>query len=435
MTKIRLLLFVIVLIVAWSSIACPEEKISLSKVGILPFEIYSQESLDYLKEIIWEELSSQIGKKSQIELIDSTSIKKALGNRHNQDLNKRLLEDIAKAINADFLVFGSLSKIKDRLSFDAHIFNNWKEEYPLSQSFVEGNDLDELLKELGQRVRLRIVKMSAEISPSRLAAKSKMAAAPEEESFSFADPPLSPSLETGVEQKEPRSSSLAEKVEKVDNLLQEKRKKVAEEKAPITAASQIFSTENIPKEKLPALKEKTAADEAPQIFSSPQVSSVPKTLEDNTFPFLGKSSDSNLLKKSSKPINITSNTFKADNKKRLVVFIGNVVAKRDDMAIYADSMWVHYDEKGELKKIVARQNVKISQGERIATCQEVVFFSAEQKIVLKGSPSIWQGKNFLSGEEITIFLEEDISIVRGSKNYRVKAVFYPQEDEDRTTPE
>jgi len=122
--------------------------------------------------------------------------------------------------------------------------------------------------------------------------------------------------------------------------------------------------------------------------------------------------------------------MEADNRNRIVNFLGNVVARREDMVIFADQISAFYTKKGKIKKIVAQGNVKINQDERTATCEMATYFQPSQKIILTGKPKVWQGSNIVSGGKITIFLNEDkISIERGKQN-RVNAIIYPQEKAD-----
>jgi lipopolysaccharide export system protein LptA len=54
--------------------------------------------------------------------------------------------------------------------------------------------------------------------------------------------------------------------------------------------------------------------------------------------------------------------------------------------------------------------------------------------VLIGNARVWQEDNVVSGDTITIFLSQDRSVVQGGKDERVKAVFYPKDDNSTSTP-
>jgi len=144
--------------------------------------------------------------------------------------------------------------------------------------------------------------------------------------------------------------------------------------------------------------------------------------------FLGKAEKGEGLS-SGQPLRVTSQHLEADHKKQVIIFRGNVVAKQGEMTIYADLAQIYYDKKeegNEVREIVALGNVKIRQGDRVATGQKGVFLNGEQKIILTGNPRVWQGKDMVSGERITFLLEEDKSIVEGAPDRRVEVIIYPK---------
>ncbi|MFC1591710.1 lipopolysaccharide transport periplasmic protein LptA, partial [Thermodesulfobacteriota bacterium] len=130
---------------------------------------------------------------------------------------------------------------------------------------------------------------------------------------------------------------------------------------------------------------------------------------------------------SDKPININADSMEYDNKKNKALFTGNVVARQGNIVMFANQMKVFYTEKGGLRRVYALGNVKVIQGERIATGQKIVFYNDEQKIVATGSPRIWQGDNVVHGNKITIFLKEDRSVVEGGPARRASATIYPKQ--------
>ena len=127
-----------------------------------------------------------------------------------------------------------------------------------------------------------------------------------------------------------------------------------------------------------------------------------------------------------KPVNINADSLEYDNSANRIIFNGNVVARQGDIVFFADKMDVLYTEGGDLKKITATGNVKVTQGERIATGKKIIFHSQDQKIVVTGNPRVWQGDNVIQGKKITVFLKEDRSVVEGGPESRVNATIYPE---------
>jgi lipopolysaccharide export system protein LptA len=133
---------------------------------------------------------------------------------------------------------------------------------------------------------------------------------------------------------------------------------------------------------------------------------------------------------------INSNRLEVDNQRKIVIFSGDVDARRDDFTMTCEKMVLYYieeaaeaaSEKQEMRidRIVATGQVKITRAEGgSATAEKATYYQAEEKIVLTGNPMVKQGNDFVEGSTITLFLTEDRSIVEGSKGKRARAVLSP----------
>jgi len=132
---------------------------------------------------------------------------------------------------------------------------------------------------------------------------------------------------------------------------------------------------------------------------------------------------------SKQPLRITAQELEADNKNRVITFRGKVEARQGELIINADTAQVFYekkDEGNEIREVVATGNVKVQEGDRLATAQKAVFANREQKITLTGQPKVWQGKDVVSGEKIIVLLEEDKSFVESGPGRRVEVVLHPK---------
>lgn len=146
--------------------------------------------------------------------------------------------------------------------------------------------------------------------------------------------------------------------------------------------------------------------------------------------------------KKSEPIQIVSDRLDAYNDRGLVVFSGNVVATQEDKIMKSDNLFLYYKKRegeskkigskniikaGELEKIEAKGNVRITQGERVVTGEKAIFYNDEQKIVVTGNPVMQEERNIIKGEKIVVLLEENRGIVESTPDSRVTATIYPQE--------
>jgi lipopolysaccharide export system protein LptA len=136
------------------------------------------------------------------------------------------------------------------------------------------------------------------------------------------------------------------------------------------------------------------------------------------------------------PVTVDADQLENNQKEGLVVFSGNVVASQNNSTQWADRMEVYLDDKGDkIVRTVSTGNVRIVTRDcRNGTARRAEYYDAEQRVVLIGNARVWRDDNVVTGERITIYLAEDRSVVEGGQQERVKAVFYPRQDEAAARP-
>src|SRR5262249_1422874 len=144
----------------------------------------------------------------------------------------------------------------------------------------------------------------------------------------------------------------------------------------------------------------------------------------------GTASSAKTGKEDNLPLTIDSDKMERFGKASLVIFTGNVVARRDNSVQYADRLEVYMDEKGDrIMRTVSTGAVQIITKDcRTGTAQRAEYFDLDQRVVLSGNARVWQDENVVSGDIITIYVAQDRTIVEGGKQERVKGVFYSQRD-------
>ncbi|MDH4163373.1 MAG: lipopolysaccharide transport periplasmic protein LptA [Nitrospirota bacterium] len=116
------------------------------------------------------------------------------------------------------------------------------------------------------------------------------------------------------------------------------------------------------------------------------------------------------------PIVITAERMEADKLDDTVVFIGQVVLKKEAMTLNCDYLTVHYDTPAKgIRDIEALGSVVVTKEGRVALANKAVYYSNEEKIVLTGDARIIENDNQLGGERITLYIRDDRSIVEGGK--------------------
>jgi len=138
----------------------------------------------------------------------------------------------------------------------------------------------------------------------------------------------------------------------------------------------------------------------------------------------------------SQPVTVDADKLERFGKEGLAIFTGNVVARQANSVQYADRMEVYLDEKGDrVLRTVSTGNVRIITKDcRTGTARRAEYYDIEQRVVLLGGARVWQDDNVVSGETITIYLSQDRSVVQGGTQERVKAVFFPREQNQGQAP-
>ena len=138
--------------------------------------------------------------------------------------------------------------------------------------------------------------------------------------------------------------------------------------------------------------------------------------------------------RSNSPIVIDADRMEAMKKEGLIIFTGNVVAKQENSVQTADRMEVYLDDKGErVIRIVSTGNVKIvTEDCRTGTAKRAEYYDDDQTAhAHRRRQGVAGGQRGDRGRD-RIFLADDRSTVRGGNQARVKSVFYPKRDENKT---
>lgn len=151
----------------------------------------------------------------------------------------------------------------------------------------------------------------------------------------------------------------------------------------------------------------------------------------------------NMLRKN-EPIEIVSDRMEAFNEKKMVVFSGNAEATQGDIKLKTDRLSIYYKDadprkekagkqnigtSGEMDRIEAKGNVKITQKQMSATGNEAIYYQETAQIIMTGNPVLQDGNNTIKGCRIIIFINENRGKVEqcgtGSSG-RVTAIIHPQ---------
>ena len=127
----------------------PKDSGKIYKVAILPFQIHSQENLDYLREGIYDMLSSRIAAEGKIIVVERTAVERAFYEERPVRLDETVAKKIGIKVGADYIVLGSLTKIGDYISLDARLISITEEKPPLG-AFTQHKGIEEMMVKIGE---------------------------------------------------------------------------------------------------------------------------------------------------------------------------------------------------------------------------------------------------------------------------------------------
>jgi len=110
---------------------------------------------------------------------------------------------------------------------------------------------------------------------------------------------------------------------------------------------------------------------------------------------------------SGQPVAIHSDHLQVELGAHRILFSGHVVAQQAERVIYADQVDATYTEAGELTKLFARGNVKMTAQGALATGDELELDNTTATLVLRGNPRVVQARQVIRGREMIFHLNQN----------------------------
>lgn len=154
--------------------------------------------------------------------------------------------------------------------------------------------------------------------------------------------------------------------------------------------------------------------------------------------------DQQSMLRKNEPIEIVADRMEAFQTKKMAVFSGNAEATQGDIKLKTDRLTIYYKDagrkkekignqdvgtSGEIDRIEAKGNVKITQKQMSATANEALYRQETAQIILTGNPVLQDGNNTIKGCRIVIFINENRGKVEQcdtGNTGRVTAIIQPK---------
>ncbi|MBE0555906.1 MAG: VCBS repeat-containing protein, partial [Proteobacteria bacterium] len=93
------------------------------KVAVLPFTVHSAENIDYVRQGIGDMLSSRLSVNEKIQVVNRDAVLATVNETGGKELTLADVYGLGKKLNADFVVWGSITKIGNSLSIDGRLID------------------------------------------------------------------------------------------------------------------------------------------------------------------------------------------------------------------------------------------------------------------------------------------------------------------------
>jgi TolB-like protein len=146
------------------------------KVAVIPFGINSKEDIEYIRDGVMDMLMSRISVDGRIEVLSRTEITEHLGKSKKKGFTQSDAQSLGKRLNADFVVWGSITKIGNSMSIDGKLIDIAENKSPVS-FFVQSKGMDEVVTQVNDFAK-RIDKHILGRVPSGFESSSSAAVSP-----------------------------------------------------------------------------------------------------------------------------------------------------------------------------------------------------------------------------------------------------------------
>ncbi|PLX41474.1 MAG: hypothetical protein C0608_05515 [Deltaproteobacteria bacterium] len=128
------------------------------------------------------------------------------------------------------------------------------------------------------------------------------------------------------------------------------------------------------------------------------------------------------LGKEGAPVSVDAEKMELFGMDNIVLFTGNVTAVRGEMSIASERLEVRSDEKGNIKTILATEDVRMRMAQMAAVAGRAEYDLEADLVELTEDPRVWRGRDAVGGERITIHIADSrISVDKA------RAVLFPEE--------
>lgn len=144
MRKAIIYILYLAMIFLTADVLCAKDK---SLVTILPFSMNSAENIDYVKNGIEEMLSSRLSASDKIAVTKKDDLLQSMQKSQIKEITSENIYDIGKDLNADYVVWGSITKIGNGISIDGKLVTMDKTKSDIGVA-AQSQNLDDVIPKI-----------------------------------------------------------------------------------------------------------------------------------------------------------------------------------------------------------------------------------------------------------------------------------------------
>lgn len=150
-------------------------------VAVLPFFVHSAENIDYVRQGIGDMLTSRISVSEKLEVVAKDSIARILKEDAGKEFSAADVLAFGKKINADFVVWGSLTKIGGSLSIDGKMLDVSANKSALNITSLcpTMDDVIPKINDFAQRIVVQILGVQPQAAEAPLAPREVIVSRPQ----------------------------------------------------------------------------------------------------------------------------------------------------------------------------------------------------------------------------------------------------------------
>lgn len=144
----------------WMAAVCasaPEAQ-QTKRIAILPFTVNSSENINYIRDGIWDMLISRVTVSGKTNVVGKSTVLDALSKQPGKELTQADVSALGKRLEADYVVWGSITKIGDSLSLDGKMLDVASSQSPVTL-FEQTRGMNEVIpriSDFSQRIRSHV---------------------------------------------------------------------------------------------------------------------------------------------------------------------------------------------------------------------------------------------------------------------------------------